>query len=98
MSQLSFKCQVPILIGASAFGYFFASKSHTYWCNACEEDKLIEKQKENSEKSECDNNTASDNKVCVDDSKIYYYMNKGIGCVGAAISTKIVYDTFLKKN
>ena len=98
MNNLSLKCQVPILIGASAFGYFFASKSHHYWYKACEEDRLIEEQHKVGEQ----NKDGEQNKVGggseARNSKLHHYINTGIGCVGAAISSKVTYDVFLRSS
>lgn len=100
MSQLSFKCQLPILIGASAFGYIFASKSHTYWCNACEEDRLIEQQSKGCKHSEDDKDDKQnkDGELDAQNSKLHHYVNTGIGCIGAVITSKVTYDIFLNSS
>ena len=96
MKTLSLKCQVPIIMAASAFGYFFASKSHHYWYKSCDELDSQNK-KTNSSPQKLDtideesplDSTQTNKEI---NEKTYQYINTGIGCIGALISSKVVYD------
>lgn len=96
MKTLSLKCQVPIIMAASAFGYFFASKSHYYWYKSCDElDPQNQKINSSPQKPETIGkdlpvDSASAKKEINEKSRDY--INTGIGCIGALISSKVVYD------